>query len=74
MRKIELFASDEQDRLKYRVNKFIAEHNVVDIQFQMSCGHYNHMNYAVIVIYEDTVDEVTMPIVTDFNEIINAKR
>lgn len=53
MRKIELFASDDQDHLKHRVNKFIAEHNVVDIRFQMSCGHYNHMNYAVMVIYEE---------------------
>lgn len=53
MRKIELFASDDQEHLKHRVNKFIAEHNVVDIKFQMSCGRYNHMNYAVMVIYEE---------------------
>lgn len=53
MRKIELFASDDQDRLKHRVNKFIAEHNVVDIKFQMSCGDHYRVNYAVMVIYEE---------------------
>lgn len=54
MRKIEILSSEDQYDLKHQVNKFIAEHFVADIQFQMAVGYYNLVTYAVMIIYEDS--------------------
>lgn len=53
MKKVEILSNDDIRDLEYRINKFIAEYNVVDIQFQMAVGYYNHMNYSVMMVYEE---------------------
>ena len=47
MKKIKVFASDVWYELEYKVNKFMSEHEVVDIQFSS-----DNMNlYTVLIVY-----------------------
>lgn len=48
MKKIKIFERVFPDALEKDVNEFIAEHNVVDLQFQASRG----MDH-VMIVYED---------------------
>lgn len=48
MKKIKIFSSNVWYELEYKVNKFMSEHEVVDVQFSTQ----NNINiYAVLIVY-----------------------
>lgn len=53
MMKVEMMSNPLLRCLQDDVNKFVADHNVMDIQFEMSKGSHDNAVYAVMIVYEE---------------------
>ena len=51
-RKIKIFAEEFKTTLEYEVNRFIEEHEVVDIQYRYAGDDY-HLMHSVMIVYEE---------------------
>jgi hypothetical protein len=51
MKKVKIIYSYYGDNLEQEVNDFVATHNVIDIQFQLSGGATR--SFAVLIVYEE---------------------
>ena len=51
MKKVKIFFNYQGDTLEQEVNDFVATHNVIDIQFQLSGGATR--SFAVLIVYEE---------------------
>lgn len=53
MKKITIISHEGEFTFTDAINRFIANHDVTDIQYQMGCiGDYGRLIYSAMIIYE----------------------
>ena len=53
MKKVVVLSYQHDWELERETNRFITEHNVIDIQFRMAAAGHNNVTYGAMIIYEE---------------------